>query len=188
MGVTTTYGWRAPNLADSANGPANILTAIQDVENTVKDKTVLTYTPSWTAEGDVQPAAATQLIGYYRVDHGICHLLVRLMAGPPPTARPGFPPLTLLLAPAPPVSGQMIEAKIWCPAGSGGLYRGHAEFGAGTGTTMFIYFPASASDTRLSQWRNTDATHAAGTGVPLVPGDYPIRDGSNVFIHGSYFV
>ena len=186
MGATTTYGWETPDLVDPANAPAAFLTALQDVEDTVKDTTILTYTPSWTSSGG-PPSSPASLTGWYRVDHGLCYVLIALYAGPSTSGGYGDLVLTLPLPPRAGISAQVLDAKLYSAAPGGGVYRGHCDIFPGA-TSFAPLFPASSSDVRMSNWRNADGTVAPGTGIPMVPGQYALTNGSNVFIKGHYFV
>lgn len=186
MGTTSTFGWRFPNLADPANASANFSTALGDVENTVKDTTIQTYTPAWTSDGDTQPSGGTRT-GWYRVDNGICHFAIRL-TGDGSNGGTGGLTLSVPLTPNASIPRQIMPAEIYVPYAGAGQYLGHAMVTNVNGTQLLVYFPASSSDTRLSNWRNATNGNGAGTGIPLIPSWYGMIAGAEVVISGSYFL
>lgn len=188
MGATTTYGWRLPDLVDPANAPLAFQTALQDAENTVKDTTLNTYVPAWTSEGAVQPSGASTRMGYYRLDNGICHLVVSLVGGAGVSGGTGN---LLLAAPFPAstsIRRQILPAYYVANISGGGVYMGFALMSNTDGTVMKVYMPASSAETRLAQWRNAADGNAAGTGVPLISGGYGMWSGSELVISGSYYL
>lgn len=187
MGATAINGWEWPEFADPANGPGGFQSVLQDVEATVSDAALQTYIPEWTSTGSIQPGSPTKLEGKYRVDHGICHLNIWLAFGASSGGGSGSLYLTLPFPTNAAQPEQIMSAKLYVAAGGGGIYRGHVEVPPGV-LQMPIYFPISANDCRMSQWRNVDATLAYGTSVPLVPGGHALSPNSNLTIQGSYFV
>jgi hypothetical protein len=186
MGATTTYGWETPDLGDPANAPADFLTALQDVEDTVKDATILSYTPTWASGGSVQPSGATTNIGQYRVDNGVCHLQLNLVCGGSVSGGMGYLSLTAPLPASTAIRRQFMPCYI---AGTGnGIYQGFAQVTSDSGTLIWIYFPASASDSRMDRWKNANEGGAVGNSVPLVPGGYLVIPGTELVISGSYYL
>jgi len=187
MGATTTYGWPTPNLTDPANGPQNIYDAATAIENTVKDTTLTDYTPAWTSNGSVQPGGTITKLGKYRLDHGKCSIWISFLAGAAVSGGTGNLYIGLPVAPRAGLTFQIMDAWFWCPYAGGGVYKGFGRPFAGN-LTMSLYFPTSASDTRLNQWINATEGNGAGTGVPLIPSWFGMVQNSEVVVQGSYFV
>ena len=79
MATSPKYGWRLPDLGDVADGPAAFSALAVDAENTIADKTVPTYTPTWTAAGTSQPTNPQSRGGWYRVQNGICDFAAQIL-------------------------------------------------------------------------------------------------------------
>lgn len=187
MGATTTYGWPLPELIDPANGPAGFQGLGQAVEDTVKDTALTTYVPAWTSGGAAQPGGTVTKAGHYRLDHGRCLIRISLLGGASPSGGTGPLYLSLPIAPRADMTFQVLPCWFYSPASGGGIYHGVGRPLAGQ-TAMPIYLPASATDTRLSQWRNAADGNASGTGIPLVAGTWSMTNGTEVVVQGSYFV
>ena len=187
MGATTTYGWRTPDLVDPANAPLAFQTALQDAENTVKDTTVLTYTPSWTSEGAVQPSGALRT-GYYRAANGICHIAVAILGQAGVSGGTGTLTVSAPLPASTTIRRQLIPAYFVAVTAGGGVFSGFANLTNTDGTKMRIYLPGSSSDTRLAEWRNATDGNSPGTGIPLIPSGWGMYENSELVIRGSYFL
>lgn len=188
MGATTTFGWPFPNLSDPANGPAAFQALGQAAENTVKDGTILTYTPNWTSEGSVQPSGPSSNLGYYRVDNGICRMAFRLTGGPTVSGGTGNLSMSVPLPPSTTIARQFIPLYYAIVGAGGGVYMGFGQLTNTFGTTLLVYLPASAADVRMSRWRNATEGNGAGTGVPVVPSWYGMVDGSELVAEGFYYL
>lgn len=188
MGATTTFGWPFPNLSDPANGPAAYQALGQAAENTVKDSTILTYTPSWTSEGSVQPSGPASNIGYYRVDNGICRVAIRLTGGPGTSGGTGNLSLSVPLPPNTTIARQFLPLYYVIGGAGGGIYMGFGSLANYLGTTMLVYLPATAADVRLGRWCNATEGNGTGTGIPVVPGWYGMVDGSEMVVQGFYYL
>lgn len=187
MGATTTYGWRIPDLADPANAPAAFQAALQDAEDTVKDSTVLTYTPAWTSVGATQPSGATRQ-GWYRSRNGICQLVVSILGVAGVVGGTGSLRVAAPLPASTSIRRQIMPAYFVAVTAGGGVYSGFAQLTSTDGTAMRIYLPGSSSDTRMAEWRNATDGNAAGTGIPVVAGGYGMWPDSELVICGSYYL
>lgn len=187
MGATTTYGWPFPSLADAANGPAAFQAGLQGVEDTVKDTTLTTYVPAWTSNGATQPGGTVTKNARYRVDNGRCVIWISFLGGATPNGGTGGLFIGLPIAPRADMAFQILPAWFYCPYAGGGVYAGQGRLIGGQ-TAMPVYFPASSTDTRLSQWRNATDGNGAGTGIPLIPSWYGMITSSEVVVQGSYYV
>lgn len=187
MGATTTFGWPYPDLSSAANGPAAFAAAMQAAEDTVKSTALTTYTPAWSSSGTVQPGGTVTKTGRYRVDNGRCQIWISFLGGATPSGGTGNLSIGLPVAPRSDMAYQYMPAWFFCPYAGGGIYAGLARPVASS-LTMPVYFPASSSDTRLSQWRNATEGNGAGTGIPVIPSWYGFIQNSEVVVAGSYFV
>lgn len=188
MAGTNTYGWRAPNLGDPADGPGGILRLGQDIENTFKDTAIQQYTPILTSDGDSQPSGLATRAGYYRVDNGVCHLNIRMTFGPGTFGGTGYLYVNAPLPPNPNMPRQDLTCHLYIPAAAGGIYMGFGYLTSVNGNSIFTFFPLSAGEARMGQFRNATNGNATGTSTPTVASNWAMLNGGEVVWSGSYFL
>lgn len=186
MAVTPVFGWPIPNLTDVADGPDGFSDLALAIENTLNDRTWLSYTPSWTSMGTVQPSNPGARVGRYKVTRGVCEVRIYLSFTGSSTGGTGQLQLGLPL-PAQnlgtyPLMGLMSYAR----SAAGIRYLGFG--GCGTDSKHNPTFPTSTTDVRMESWRNALEGNAPGNSIPDVGGDFFIRNGAFISVWGSYAV
>lgn len=144
-----------------------------------------TFTPTITTTGPAQITYGdTFRAGRYRRRRESTDLFMYLRAGSSWSGGNG-----IYIWDLPVTSMTGIEQIIPCKIGSigSGNYFGFALIG-GAALTCVPYFSFSPTTAQYFPFQQSDATGAAGTGVPRVAGQYPLQNNSvdNIVIEGTY--
>lgn len=180
-----TYGWRIPTLTDPADGPDGFSEQAADIAATMADRAVLTYVPAWASGGASQPANPSLRTGTYRVDHGLCEVSIVLYFGSTTSGGSGNLTLGLPKAARSDIALQFLVCQTLIP-GYPGIIAGLANVSP-SAVVCQPTFPQAENDVRMAGWRSALDSGGAGSGVPLVPGQYPIQSGGWIMVHGRYF-
>ena len=176
--------WRLPSLLDPADGPDAYMKLAVDAETSISASDVTAYTPTWSSTGAIQPSNPASKIGRFRLSQGWCDVYIYLSFNASTSGGSGFLWLSLPVAPSASYPEQSIPVQTYIPGYS--MFNGLLQIQAST--VAYPYFTRGRSDAGASPWACTDATAAAGTGTPLVPGSYPIVTGGWLSISGRYLV
>lgn len=183
--TSPSYGWRLPTLADVADGPAAFLNMATDIEGTINDKALLTYTPSWNSSGAIQPSNPASREGKYSVRNGWCDVSIKLTFGGSTSGGSGNLDLGLPLIPSTAIAEALFHAKLYTPGV--GWWNGYAFANSGS-TKVYPFFPQSLNTPLCNPWRSSDASGAIGTGIPTLGGQYGIASGGDIVVYGRYYV
>lgn len=140
------------------------------------------YQPTMAAIGGAPALGLSTLNGYYTRQGKWVDVDVVLNVGTGFNASTGIYGFNVPLVSAP--REQTLEAKLFC-VGGGTTWVGIAVIPASS-TQLNPFFPVAQGDCRLLNATNADVTAAAGTGIPGIPGVYPLTAGSNLSINGRY--
>lgn len=184
MATTPIYGWRLPDLGVVANAPDAFLNLGTDIENTLANASVNSYTPAWTSGGSAQPANPTSKVGRYKVTNGWCDIAIFLTYGASVNGGEGILSLSLPVAASSAIPEQILRAKTWLP--NGGNFEGVAIVNA-SATVIGVQFNQSAALATMDWWRGSNgAGSPLGSGVPSVAGQYGVQANGNMAITGRY--
>lgn len=188
MATQADFGWELPDMSDIADGPDAFLQFADDIAGTLKDRTLTTYTPSWTSAGAQQPAGTSLRQGHYRVDNGICTFAAHLYFGPGTIGGSGKLSIGIPVPAASVIATQQLNCHLWTPNASA-VWHGVAFIDSQSGwTSARPYFPVNNARSDMLQWAHTAGDF--GLSVPTVgsaPG-YNVMNGGDVTLNGSYFV
>ena len=172
-------------MTDQADGPAAFQNLGSAAEQAVGGQQVTAYTPSWSAQGAIQPANPSLKQGYYRVANGWCDVYVYIGFGASSGGGVGALGVGLPVAASASVPFQVIPAWLHIP---GIAYAAGVASLNLSATFAFPLFPQHFSTSALGNWRSADDSAAAGTSVPLVSGGYSVQSGGWVTVQGRYLV
>lgn len=182
--TTPVEHWRIPTLPDPADGPDAFQKVALDIEASLTGDNVTNYTPGWGAVGDVQPNSPGSILGRFRLQQRWCdvYLYVTFTA-----STGGGSGALYFLLPVASMAGsqQMLNTYLYIP--SVGVYHGFGRVDANS-NIMYPHFPGSSATSICYPWTCTNATHAAGTGSPLVPASYNVKAGGYIVVQGTYLV
>lgn len=190
MATTPKYGWTIPDLGDVADGPAAFSTLAVGIENTIADKTISTYTPSWVSDGVGQPTNPSARAGWYRVQNGICTFSAQIIFDSSTSGGRGDLKIGLPVPASGTVSRQFAGHAHLSAPGASGADRIFGVISIGSGDTGYAapWFPTSGTVSNHARWRVADDGSGTGTtGVPSVSSGWNVRNGGYVAITGTYF-
>ena len=145
-----------------------------------------TYAVDWAATITPPVIGNGLLQGFYRLDGSSCEVVIHLQFGSTSSGGTGFLSFGLPFPSAQPVEDVLAFAKVLTPFDNAN-YIGWGTINPGaTFTTLLM--PLTAADNRNFLMRNADASTAPGTGIPQIPGHYPLESGSVLVVRGSYRV
>lgn len=142
----------------------------------------VSYTPTWATSGGAPSIGNGTLTGRYRIlSPKTVIFQVFLTFGS--TTSGGSGTFTFTLPFVGRAGGeQNVTSKAFTTGGFN--YSGVGLLGS-SATVVTPYFPTSSADTRLLPARNSN-TGAVGEGQPLIAGNYPWTNGSNLWVGGVY--
>jgi hypothetical protein len=185
MAVTPVYGWRIPDLGSVADGPDGFSDLALDIEGTVNGANILTYTPSWTADGNAQPLNPGERSGVYQVRNKVCQFFAQLTftsstGGGAGALRVGLP------VPARAGMLQFAPCRLSIPADHP-LWMGMAEIRSGENSCIPA-FPVTSTNSIYGYWQSVSAVgQPTSTGVPrTVNGGFNIVNGGSITVAGTY--
>ena len=177
--------WRLPSLPDPADGPDAFMKLATDAETTIGATEVTAYTTTWGSLGGAQPSNPASTIARFRLSQGWCDVYIHLSFNASTSGGTGILYLTLPVAPSAAYPHQSIQTMLYVPGYS--FFGGDVRIDGGS-TTTYPFFPRGLTNAGASNWQSADDTGAAGTGVPLVPGSYPINASGWLSVSGRYLV
>lgn len=188
MATTPIYGWRTPDLGEAPHGPNAIQDLAEDIEAALADAGYTTYNPTFVSAGSVPFGLGTSTrVGWYRVWKGWCDVVALITFGTGVSG--GTDQLRFVLpvkgSPSGSPARQFTMCRLWTP--SHGHWPGelfiptNSDYG-------YPYFNNSQTDVRVNVFRNADPSGSAGTGVPQIPGGFPIQVTGKFSVNGRYRV
>lgn len=181
--TTPVFAWPVPVLGDVADGPDGFSDLALAIEATVNNANVLSYTPSWTADGSIQPVNPATRTGFYQLRRKLCYFWAQLTFGA--SSGGGTLPLRIGL-PAPARTGmtQMFQSSIFVPGT--GTFPGTGEIRSGEATCLPM-FPINSSSVILGFWQSANASALPSTGVPVSnTGIHNVSNGGSIRVSGVY--
>jgi len=189
MATQADFGWELPDLSDVADGPDAFLQFADDIAATVKDRALISYTPSWNSAGAQQPSGTASRQGFYRVDNGICTFSAHLYFGPSTIGGSGKLSIGLPVPATSAISTQTVDTHLWTPSASA-VWHGVGFIDVQSGwTTARPYFPVNNSRSDMLQWAHTAGDF--GLAIPTITGavgGFNVMNGGDITLNGSYFV
>ncbi len=184
--TTPVFGWPVPVLGDVADGPDGFSDLALAVEATVNNPAVLTYTPSWTADGNIQPVNPATRVGYYQVSKKICYYYARLTFGA--SVGGGNGPLRIGL-PLPGKTGlTQIASTAWLFVPGGGSFQGMGEIRAGE-QTVLPQFQVNSANNTMGYWQSESVGGGIATTLPTTTGTVrSVTNGGFIIVNGTYMV
>jgi hypothetical protein len=184
MGTTTLYGFPYPEDATTAKGYEATRLLAEAVETKYLAADFTSFTPTWVSDGTAQPGGAAARFGYYRSEHGWCDVVVCLTFGGSTSGGNGNLRVGLPIAASSAIVEQLIMCKLWTP--SVGNWEGLGDIKA-SNTYFSPQFPTVGSQTNLGSWSSASSpSGGGGSGIPQIPGGYPIQSGGNFYAAGRY--
>lgn len=196
MATQADYGWELPDLSDIADGPDAFLQFADDVAGTIKDGTLLTYTPSWqTVQGqrypgspDTQPFGLATRIGRYSVRNKMCWVQIFVTFGD--NSYGAYGGLSLGL-PLPASNGgtpyQMMPCSIGTPR-TATVWNGQAFIDDGS-SVIRPHFPISTSRVDMLPWSSVSSLWT-NSAIPQTDSGNPqytnVQSGGYVVVQGTY--
>lgn len=146
------------------------------------------FTPTWSAAGDVAFALGNgTLLGFYTIHGDLCHVFISLTTGSSTTFGTGGYSCTLPVAAASIGGQQGILAKAEVNAGAA-AYVGAGLIADG-GSTISPVFPQTAAITTVAVAQNVSTPGGGGgTGIPAVAGIGSYGAGSRIVMYGAYYI
>lgn len=184
MAVTPVFGWPIPNLTDVADGPDGFSDLALAIEGTLNDKTWLSYTPSWTSAGTIQPSNPGSRVGRYKVTRGVCEVRIFMNFISSSTGGIGNLQIGLPLPAQNIGTNPIMGLQCYCKSAAGVRYFGFAS--AGTDGKCGPTFPISTTNVSWEAWRNALEGNAIGNSIPDVGADFFIRNNAFINVWGSY--
>lgn len=180
------FGWPLPVLADVADGPDAFSDLGLAIEGTINNPNVLTYTPSWTADGTIQPVNPSTRVGYYQMQKKICHVYARIEFGASVGGGNGALRIGL---PAPGKTGMIQLLNCWTFIPGNGHFEGLGEVRAGE-QTVLPRFPYSPGNCTVAYWQSESVGGGIGTTIPAALSGTvrSVTNGAYIVINGSYIV
>lgn len=181
------FGWPIPVHADVADGPGGFSDLALAIEETINNPSVVTYTPSWTADGTIQPVNPSSRVGYYQIQRKICQFYARIGFGA--SVGGGNGPLRVGL-PFPGKTGlTQISVNAWLYVPGNANFYGFGEIRAGE-QTVLVQLPLGQSNTSMGYWRSEFPGGGITTTLPSSPdgGVRSVTNGGSIIINGSYLV
>lgn len=183
MGATPKYAFPLPELDDPPDAVAQLAAMANAIESEVQAPDLLTWTPTWTSAGSLQPTNPASLTGHYMQKRGYVDFTVRLALGSTSTGGSGQWYLSLPIASR---AGDM--AQHLC---IGRLYEPQVgnfiAMGIILANTSRIqcHGPYGGTSNRLVPIQHRNVTNTAGTHLPIHnPG--PVQSGTLVVYSGRY--
>jgi hypothetical protein len=146
----------------------------------------IAYQTTWAASISPPSIGNGILRSFYRRSGSSCEVSIFLTFGSTSSGGTGNITFSLPFQSAMPVEEAFGFAKIYT-AFDGTNFVGWGLIAPG-GAVVFVMMPINATDNRTAFMRNADATSLPNTGVPQIAGHYPLENGGNLHIRGSYRV
>lgn len=145
-----------------------------------------TWSPSLVAVGGAAVTGATSTRGEYVIAEGVLRFRADFAFGAAIDGKTGSLslqlPTSVVSATAAPAQASVI-AHLYTAA-SNRHWVGQANVSASTNLAVLV-FPFSTSDASMGVFVNATSAGATGTGTPLVPGSYPLTNGSALNVWGE---
>lgn len=184
--TTPIFGWPIPTLSESADGPAALNALAVAIETTINDSSTTSYTPTWTADGSVQPTNPATKTGWYRTRAKICMFGATITFGASTTGGNGPLRLGIPLPAKAGITQTNINASLY--NASPGNYDGQGEIRSGESTVLPRFLiGVIPNDLSVGYWQYEPAGGGGGATVPNHPGGgKSVANGGYIRVNGSY--